>query len=256
MGEYINAVLLPSLTNQSSQILTQLPLPATVTDFWRLVTQYNVSLIAAFELDSDDPTIGAYIPSGSGVPLQCGPFEIKITSGQSNELWEETVLLALKQKKRKPSLTTSSLRTQEHRVTHLKCTKCDFDPGNILTFIQKLRSHRQNDKSRILFMCRNGALYSGLVCVLTLLLDRINTDHQVSIPLAVGTVKTIRPQVIPTLDQYRTLYQALNLYCETDNTYSNCADVTSNTKQAVETGVTNTAFVDNDNNSENVYANF
>ncbi|XP_059155558.1 receptor-type tyrosine-protein phosphatase alpha-like [Physella acuta] len=46
---YINAVILPSLITQPKQFLTQLPMPTTVNDFWRLVTQYNVSLIVAFK---------------------------------------------------------------------------------------------------------------------------------------------------------------------------------------------------------------
>ncbi|KAK3796970.1 hypothetical protein RRG08_015836 [Elysia crispata] len=49
---YINAVLVPDLTNDGHDILTQLPLPSTVTGFWRLVTQFNVGLIVAFDLDS------------------------------------------------------------------------------------------------------------------------------------------------------------------------------------------------------------
>ncbi|GFO02548.1 receptor-type tyrosine-protein phosphatase kappa [Plakobranchus ocellatus] len=52
MDKYINAVLVPSLTKTRHNILTQLPLPSTVTDFWRLVTQYNVGLVVAFQADS------------------------------------------------------------------------------------------------------------------------------------------------------------------------------------------------------------
>ncbi|CAG5125912.1 unnamed protein product, partial [Candidula unifasciata] len=50
-SDYINAVLVPSFVKQNQKILTQLPLGATVTDLWRLVTQYKVSLIVAFETD-------------------------------------------------------------------------------------------------------------------------------------------------------------------------------------------------------------
>ncbi|BFY99176.1 hypothetical protein BsWGS_02216 [Bradybaena similaris] len=118
-----------------------------------------------------------------------------------------------------------------------------------------MRSYRTQDKSRILFMCRNGALYSGLACVLNLLLDVIDMDGQVSVPLAVGTVKTIRPQVIPTLDQYRNLYQVLSLYCDSNITYSNCADLPPVKETAIDVGVANVAF-EGEDTSESVYANF
>ncbi|CAG5125911.1 unnamed protein product, partial [Candidula unifasciata] len=67
----------------------------------------------------------------------------------------------------------------------------------------------------------NGAEYSGLVCVLSLLLDRMDNDHHLTVPLVVGAIKAIRPQVIPTLDQYRLLYKVLQLYGRSVNEYSN-----------------------------------
>lgn len=44
-------VCLQSFNKQKQQFLTQIPLPTTVVDFWRLVTHFKVSLIVAFEVD-------------------------------------------------------------------------------------------------------------------------------------------------------------------------------------------------------------
>ena len=53
-SEYLfsNLIFFQDLTNDGHDILTQLPLPSTVTGFCRLVTQFNVGLIVAFDLDS------------------------------------------------------------------------------------------------------------------------------------------------------------------------------------------------------------
>ncbi|RUS92206.1 hypothetical protein EGW08_000059 [Elysia chlorotica] len=69
---YINAVLVPSLTQTSQDIVTQLPLPSTVTDFWRLVTQFNVGLVVAFDLDlaSSDQSIGEFCRRARSNPLR------------------------------------------------------------------------------------------------------------------------------------------------------------------------------------------
>lgn len=50
---------LQSFSKQNQQILTQLPLPSTIADFWRLVTQYKVTVIVAFQahLKSTDPVM-------------------------------------------------------------------------------------------------------------------------------------------------------------------------------------------------------
>ncbi|KAI8726223.1 receptor-type tyrosine-protein phosphatase U, partial [Biomphalaria glabrata] len=67
----------------------------------------------------------------------------------------------------------------------------------------------------------NGAELCGLACLLSLLIDRVDFDSQLNVPLVVGSVKSIRPEVCPTLDQYRTLYRVLEKYCEPSTVYTN-----------------------------------
>ncbi|KAH9487870.1 hypothetical protein Btru_067841 [Bulinus truncatus] len=73
VGDYINAVILPSYKHIDQQFLTQLPMPSTVTDFWRLVTQYNITVLVAFELDTmlEDKTFGQYLPLDEEHELLC-----------------------------------------------------------------------------------------------------------------------------------------------------------------------------------------
>lgn len=47
----------------------------------------------------------------------------------------------------------------------------------------------------------------------------------------------------------------LNLYCDSNNTYSNCADVQPIKETATDAGVANVAF-EGEDTSGNVYANF
>ncbi|CAG5127330.1 unnamed protein product, partial [Candidula unifasciata] len=90
LGNYINAVLIPSCEKHDHQILTQLPLPTTVIDFWRLVTQYKVSLIVAFErnLNTVDQTIADYLPETEGETKTCSFFNIKTTGLDSRDTWD------------------------------------------------------------------------------------------------------------------------------------------------------------------------
>ncbi|RUS88836.1 hypothetical protein EGW08_003381 [Elysia chlorotica] len=57
----------------------------------------------------------------------------------------------------------------------------------------------------------NGADQCGLMCVQSILLDKLQTDQYVAVPVVVGAIKAIRPQVIPTEDQYKCLYATLRL---------------------------------------------
>ncbi|KAH9490852.1 hypothetical protein Btru_033551 [Bulinus truncatus] len=231
-GDYINAVVLPSLRQSDQQIITQLPLPTTVTDFWRLVTQYNITLALAFEVDSmlDDQTFGQYIPSSSDPVLTCSPFEIKSVYVKDKPLWQEQRLNVCCEKKTSlPSVTP--MVKENHEIVHMECKSIDVKLSQFLSFIKEARKHATS-KGRILFMCKNGALYSGLACVLFSLLDKMDSDSSINIPLVVGCVKSVRPEVIPSSEQYELLYQMLHQYSESSE-YSNVQSRLESSKNAI-----------------------
>ncbi|CAL1538420.1 unnamed protein product, partial [Lymnaea stagnalis] len=196
------------------QILTQLPLTTTVIDFWRLVHQYNVHVIVSFELDaiSKDPTIANYLSDNMDSSL----FVMNRGPSKVSELWEEQVIRIKSRKSRS--------RSGEQVLTHIKCTFTALDPSKLLTFVKHLRTLLPKTSGRIVYTCRNGAEFSGLACALILLLDRLDNDQCLAVPLTVGALKSIRPQVIPTLTQYKILYQILDRYNETSSSYSNLGD--------------------------------
>jgi protein tyrosine phosphatase len=217
-GDYINAVLVPSFSKQNQQVLTQLPLPATVADFWRLVTQYQVNLIVAFDVDqtATDLTIADYLsPSDE---MTSSLFKIKKATSSSATYWrQEELVVTIKTAVGKQS----QLKTKHH-VTHLTSTSTALNKRTILSVIQHIKSLQQgHGDGRTLYMCRNGATYSGLVCVLSLLLDRMNNDQCLTVPLVVGAIKAVRPEVIPSMDQYKLLYEVANLHSETMREYYN-----------------------------------
>ncbi|CAL1536131.1 unnamed protein product [Lymnaea stagnalis] len=236
MEDYINAVLTPSFTKRNQDVITQLPLPTTVLDFWRLITQLKISLVVAFEeqLMTTDSTIGYYLPTDENQPASCPPFQIKMCSCVQGSEWEERKLII-----------SGPKGAEEHSLVHLRYTQTGTDPMKLLTFIKHARTYNPKHNERTLYMCRNGATYSGLACVLTLLLDRMDNDLRLTVPLVVGAIKAIRSQVIPAVNQYKILYQILKLYNETNSIYSNFNDTKSSV--APETsGQDNMGFVGNE----------
>ncbi|CAL1534191.1 unnamed protein product, partial [Lymnaea stagnalis] len=197
MGEYINAIFVPGFEKKDQQLITQLPMPTTVVDFWRLVSQYDVSLIVAFEIDAmaKDESFGNYLPVAGVETLSCPPFEIISMVKRQEPLWEES---RLKIDKEKPKLSKTTSVAGSHSVIHIKCLFTDLSPKNLLSLVKHVRSYDAHARGRTLYTCRNGADYSGLICVLSLLLDRIEQDDSVCVPLVVGEIKSIRLEVIPT----------------------------------------------------------
>ncbi|XP_059166888.1 receptor-type tyrosine-protein phosphatase epsilon-like [Physella acuta] len=204
-SDYINAVLVPSFKQNTNQIITQLPMAETVVDFWRLVTQYKVSVIVTFELDYSDKSVGRYLPTVTTETLSSPPFEVGVISVKEEKDWNEKQL-------QMKTLSSSSQKAESLNATHLTLSDKSYHPEIMLQFINRVRNLNQPNDGTLLYMCKNGATFSGLACILTLLLDRMDHDGMVTVPLVVGAIKSIRPQVISTLDQYKTVYQILELY--------------------------------------------
>ncbi|GFN78769.1 receptor-type tyrosine-protein phosphatase kappa [Plakobranchus ocellatus] len=219
---YINAVFVPSLKQNSQDILTQLPLPTTVTDFWRLVTQFNVGLVVAFDVDcgKTDETIGHFLPDNDAYSLMSGRFEIR-----SKTLSESCAVKQLSLIVQEKGMQGPSTSSEQHNLTCLLCKTITLDPESVLELVQKIQACRPRESYKTVYMCRNGADHCGLVCIQSILLDRLKVDQCLAVPLVVGAVKAIRPQVIPTLDQYICLYRVLKLQHEMSNVYGNVQDV-------------------------------
>ncbi|KAK3759016.1 hypothetical protein RRG08_016522, partial [Elysia crispata] len=221
---YINAVFVPNLTEDSQDLLTQLPLPSTVTDFWRLVTQFNVGLVVAFDLDArnSDKTIGEFLPKSDTEPFENERYVVESRQKIGNSLVSE-VTLTVHQKAVKILDRLSTRNNQT--LTLLMCKSTDLQPECVLELHKKINSCKRGGKSRVVYMCRNGADHCGMMCVQSILLDRLEADQCLTVPLVVGGIKAVRPQVIPTLDQYKCLYSVLKLAHESQNVYGNVGDM-------------------------------
>ncbi|KAH9508789.1 hypothetical protein Btru_050063 [Bulinus truncatus] len=206
-NNYTNAVLIPGLHLKDQHILAELPMPKSIKHFWRLVVQYKVALIIAFELDDmvTDSTIGCYLPINTNHPFYCSSFKIHSEFICYSKLWEEHKMEVY---------ADYSRSTDHHTVIHLKVKKIDLSPENLVVILKQARTLKLDDSDRILYMCRNGSTYSGLACILNILLDRLINGLMLTVPLVVGTVKSIRSQVVGTLEEYMILYTALEMLCK------------------------------------------
>uniref|UniRef100_A0A2C9L7A6 Tyrosine-protein phosphatase domain-containing protein n=1 Tax=Biomphalaria glabrata TaxID=6526 RepID=A0A2C9L7A6_BIOGL len=175
---------------KSRHIVTQLPMPITVVEFWRLVSQYNVSVLVAFETDAmmKDKTVSKFAPSPAESALKCGPFKVNNVSYKVDNLWYEQSLQVQSDLSREKVLS----------VTCLYAKFADLDTRKHVPLLKKLSSYKLQKDQKIVYMCRNGATYSGFLCVLSLLMERLETETSFNVPLIVGATKTVRPEVVPT----------------------------------------------------------
>ncbi|CAL1548037.1 unnamed protein product [Lymnaea stagnalis] len=184
-------------------------------------------------------------------PMTCGNINVEAGLVHLGASWEEQSISITVQKRKKSLIPTPTTHSHfvDLSVTHLKYTSTVYNTEKFLAFLSHARSCSAH-QGKVLYTCRNGADMSGLACVLSLLLDRFDNDHYLTVPLVVGAVKTIRQQVIPTLDQYKMLYQLVKLYSESESVYYNHGHANNSSK-----GQSNPAFVSTSDEDRYVYAN-
>lgn len=57
-SDYISAVYVDGVRLQKQYVATQLPLPATFSDFWRMIAEYKVELIVLLQPHDPNDAVG------------------------------------------------------------------------------------------------------------------------------------------------------------------------------------------------------
>ncbi|XP_052257824.1 uncharacterized protein LOC127862660 isoform X2 [Dreissena polymorpha] len=217
-NDYINAVFLPTCMNKTGFIITQMPLPHTVTDFWRLVYDQHVhNIVMMNNVDDDDDTIGEYWPSEDST---YGPFRVQLLSCE-NPCPDFSIMNML--------LTYKSLSRESKMQVKLFRLESWPDDETLPATTQSLTSMysqlaiapRDSQTEAVIVHCMNGAERSGLYCAIAAVLDRLNAEQKVNIPHTVQQLRGRRPELIHTLEQFEFVYRTVAEYIESMQEYAN-----------------------------------
>ncbi|KAK3607687.1 hypothetical protein CHS0354_010676 [Potamilus streckersoni] len=76
----------------------------------------------------------------------------------------------------------------------------------------------------VIVHCMNGAERSGLFCVVAALVERTKIEQDVAVEQIIKQMRSIRPQVIQSVDQFKFCYDAIKTYLEQYDSYSNFSE--------------------------------
>ncbi|KAK3591264.1 hypothetical protein CHS0354_010629 [Potamilus streckersoni] len=204
-NDYINAVFLPGYTQRDAYIVTQMPLPNTVADFWRMLYDYSSDTVVMLnEFDRNDRSCALYWPEEYGYSVEYGPLSIELLFSSEADT----------------NITVRTFKLSHHLKGEDKAVKQfqfnswpDFKsvPNSTTAFIKLLDAvqewTKQNGKGPVTVHCMNSASKSGLYCAVSLQLERMRVDHEVDIYQTVKQLRINRPQFIEDMEQYRFCYQ-------------------------------------------------
>ncbi|XP_050953203.1 tyrosine-protein phosphatase non-receptor type 22 isoform X2 [Labeo rohita] len=209
--DYINASFIKGVLGTRAYIATQGPLPNSVLDFWRMLWEYNVQVIvmACREFEMGRKKCERYWPESKDDVFVCEPFTIYYESDENKgDYLTRTLKVAFKQMFR----TVKQL----HYVNWPDHGVPDSIPA-ILELLQDMRIYQDHDEIPICIHCSAGCGRTGALCAIDYtwnLLKRHMIPENFSIFELVKDMRTQRPSVVQTKEQYELVYRTIKLLFE------------------------------------------
>ncbi|XP_071143236.1 receptor-type tyrosine-protein phosphatase kappa-like isoform X5 [Mytilus edulis] len=218
-NDYINAVFLNGYARKDAFIITQMPLPNTIVDFWRLIIDHNSYCIVMLnEIDKTDKT--------------CEPYWTLETCGES---YGPFIVETTAEIKSDPSVTvrdftiTNTLNPQEvprvvrqfHFHRWPEGANVPNSKAALLELLDMVENwQKQSGNKPVTVHCMNGVLRSGLFVAANYVLERIKADKEVDVFQAVKQMRLNRPQLIDTLEQFKFCHEIAFEYLNNQHTFS------------------------------------
>ncbi|XP_052765088.1 uncharacterized protein LOC128206565 isoform X2 [Mya arenaria] len=202
-SDYVNAKFIDGLRVKRRYLMSQTPLPETVGEFLTLVIEENISCIVSFEVEKElKKTDGIYFPGCDMDALKKGDFEVTCTNEQDTNGSFMTRSLTVKS-------GVLQQNTDGKPIPHYQFLKWDMQknvPTSAAEFLSFMKfveetANKQN-RGPILIHCFDGASQSGLFVAVSLAIQQMSEEHEVSIVSAVKKVKAARTMSIPNQAQF------------------------------------------------------
>ncbi|XP_067095265.1 tyrosine-protein phosphatase non-receptor type 22 [Osmerus mordax] len=210
-SEYINASFIKGVNGSRAYIATQGPLPHTVLDFLRMVWEYNIEVIvmACREFEMGRKKCERYWPEKKEEAFVCDPFSVYCDKEDSKgDYLTRTLRLSYR----------SSTRTlhQLHYMNWPDHGVPDSIPP-ILEMLQDMRSLQAHDDVPICIHCSAGCGRTGALCVIDYTWNLVKTrriTEDFNIYDLVQDMRTQRPSVVQTKEQYELVYRTIRFLFE------------------------------------------
>ncbi|XP_051660561.1 receptor-type tyrosine-protein phosphatase kappa-like [Manacus candei] len=215
---YINAVFASTYTEEDRIVITQLPFPTTLVDFWALVWDYTcTSVVVLNQLQELDKTYVEFWPTQGEDDY--GRFHVQLVSeepGAGFTAW--TLALTNRQQPKKSALEVQLWQLKDWPMQE----RLPPHPATIISLLGKVETHhRQSQGGHILVTCWDGASRSGIFCAASFLCEQIQSEGMVDVSQAVRTLKRRRRQLIKDVEQYGLCYELALSYLNSFETYGN-----------------------------------
>ncbi|KAL0859492.1 hypothetical protein ABMA27_010650 [Loxostege sticticalis] len=205
---YINASFIEAYDNSEGFIITQDPLPNTIMDFWRMVSEHNVSTIVMLS-EIGDGKCPRYWDDGTA---QYEHISVQYEESESCPYYT-----------RRQFRVTNNKNGDTCSVRQLQYQGWPTAPGHVPEVTRGLaeladaaRLHRPSDHT-MLVHCHLGTERSALFVALCILICQLRVERRVDVNTVARKVRSQRARTIDTFLQYEFLHRAILNYAELHN---------------------------------------
>nr|XP_040032057.1 receptor-type tyrosine-protein phosphatase H-like isoform X6 [Gasterosteus aculeatus aculeatus] len=205
-SDYINACYMPGYKSDRDYIATQGPLPATVSDFWRMIWEQRVKGIVMVTncTEGGRTKCEQYWPADRK-PCSHGELSVSTRFEQKEPNW---TLREFRVKHRHYS--------EERTVRHFHFTAwpdhgVPQGTGVLIQFRGLVRRHIEGEgaEAPTVVHCSAGVGRTGTIIALDVLLQQLERERAVGINAFVRKMRLSRPHMVQTESQYVFLHQCI-----------------------------------------------
>ncbi|XP_049611170.1 tyrosine-protein phosphatase non-receptor type 12 isoform X2 [Syngnathus scovelli] len=209
--DYINASFIKGVTGGKAYIAAQGPLHHTVLDFFRMLWEYDVKVIvmACQEFEMGKKKCERYWPHKEKKSFICGPFIMECDCEEDKGAYLTRTLGLTYDNCRRTLKQLHYVKWPDHGVP-------DFIPS-ILDMLEEMRTYQSHDDIPMCIHCSAGCGRTGVLCVIDYtwnLLKNGMITPDFSICDLVHSMRTQRPSVVQTKEQYELVYSIIRLLFE------------------------------------------
>jgi protein-tyrosine phosphatase len=214
-SDYVNASYIKGYSGKTEYIATQGPLESTTRDFWKMILQENVSVIAMVSqfVEQSKEKCCQYFPNNHETMSFGESLEVKC----STELHFGTYCIRTLQVRKD---------SEQRNVVHMQFLEWpDFGvpqgTDNMLQFCHQLRENCESEGGLIVVHCSAGVGRTGTLITLDILLQTISDHKDINIYKTVLDLRKQRTNMVQTEKQYIFIHTCIKDHLEMPAIQSN-----------------------------------
>ncbi|XP_066594942.1 receptor-type tyrosine-protein phosphatase F-like [Prorops nasuta] len=217
-SDYISGVRVDGVKLQYQYFASQLPMPSTLNDFWRMVAEFKIELIIMLQYPNKKDNTCCEIAPQSG-EFQPIPY-ITITPEEFIDLQHYTcqkfTLIDHSEKPFKSQSVTILCSTEWKGSREEKLP-------SVLSIVTLWQAAERIPRGEgpVVTLCYDGVTGCGVYLALSFLLERMSVERICDVILAARAVRRSRSDFVNSLEQLEFLYDAAVAYLEYFETYAN-----------------------------------